>query len=166
MSDDAVCPAREMIHLGDAEIADLGMPILSEKDICRLDVAVNNAVLMRFLQASRDVSGEAQHICKAECAVRRDSLAQRATGDVFQHEVTRPIGINGEIEDRHEIWVAARARACFRLTGETIFQQRKCPGSVSAMLRLSDLIATGRFNRVSNARQTTPNAPSPITSPS
>ena len=51
----------EGYHFGQTEVQDLGDAAFDNEDVCRLDVAVDDALLMRRFEGVRDVDGDFDH---------------------------------------------------------------------------------------------------------
>jgi hypothetical protein len=50
------------VDLGEAEVEELGRPALRHEDVCRLDVAMNDAGPVRCVERVRDVGGHDEQV--------------------------------------------------------------------------------------------------------
>ena len=61
---------------GDSEVHNLDVPILGDQDVGRLNVAVDNTVVMRVLQGVGHLGHERHLVCEAGGAAPGDDLPQ------------------------------------------------------------------------------------------
>ena len=51
-----------MGEFGQTEVQDLRLPAIGNEDVCRLDVAMDDSLLMRRVQAVGDLNGQIQQM--------------------------------------------------------------------------------------------------------
>ena len=73
-SADATGVGARCSHLGQAEIQNLGVPASGDKDVGRLDVAVNDAFGMRGIQRLGNLNGKRQQSLGFERLPRNEML--------------------------------------------------------------------------------------------
>ena len=73
--------------LGDAEVADLRVPILLQQDVARLDVPVQHPTPVCRGQCSECLGHDERHAPGRQGPTEHDLVPQRATRQAFHHEV-------------------------------------------------------------------------------
>ena len=71
----------------DAEVGHLDGAVLQQHDVLRLDVAVNDAALMRVLQRLEDLGGEVQHVLPLDDTLTVDILLESDAVDIFHDDI-------------------------------------------------------------------------------
>ena len=74
-------------HAGDAEVRHLDVPVLMDEDILRLDVPVDDAVLMGMLQRREDPDGDLRRHGGVDAPLLPDDLLEGLALDVLHHQV-------------------------------------------------------------------------------
>ena len=78
---------RRFLELGDAEIGELHVEILGHEDVCRLDVAVDDAHSVRILERAAAFEDHLHHPLERQQVVHDSVLRERAAGDVVHDDV-------------------------------------------------------------------------------
>ena len=108
--------------------ADLGLAVGRQQDVARLDVAVDDAVLVRVLERADALEDDLDHLADRQQPVARRVLLQRAARHVLHHQVAavrldhrvvdvddvRVVELAGERGFGDERLVHARARSRYR----------------------------------------------------
>ena len=79
-------------QLGEAEIEHLGLPILGQKDICWLDIAMNDPLTMRSAQSVRHLNRDLQQLIQFH-RLAVDPLFQAFALQLLHHNERIPIVI-------------------------------------------------------------------------
>jgi hypothetical protein len=74
-------------HARDAEVGDLRATLFVEDDVRRLQVAVDQATVVRVCEARRDVCGDALALRVVEWLPGSKPVFERAAGEVLEHHV-------------------------------------------------------------------------------
>ena len=74
-------------ELGNAEIHDLYSAVCEHHYVLRLDVAVNNALVVSVLQSTEDLYNEVDRILPCEDLFLFDVLLQRNTVDILHNDI-------------------------------------------------------------------------------
>ncbi len=88
-------------QLDDAEVRDHRVAVLVEEDIARLQVAVDDALGVRGVEAARHLLDDAQDFAVLQRAVAAQSVGQRAAGHQPHHQVELAV-ILAVIVNRHD----------------------------------------------------------------
>ena len=103
---------RALGHASDAEVGD-HRPLAREQDVRRLDVTMNDAVLVGMRQRRADLDRELDGSVDRERPVTLDQLPQVAVGDVFEHDVG-PASVLSPVEHGEDVRMTqARHRPSF-----------------------------------------------------
>jgi hypothetical protein len=99
------------VHQRQAEVAELGGPVVSEPDVSRLQIAVNHTPRVRVLESPADVLGDVQCPLDGQPVALAVARAQQAShvaaGHVLAHDV-RPTRVFAHVEDRHDVRMTAQ----------------------------------------------------------
>src|SRR5581483_9972238 len=79
------------IHLRQTEVEDLQPAALRQKDVLRLQIAMDDSAIVRGGHAARDGGGVLDRAARRERAAR-DALAKRLAFEQLQHDVERIAG--------------------------------------------------------------------------
>ena len=109
--------------MGDAEITDLHRAVGQEKDICRLDVAVDHALAMRIVERAQDLRHDPHDIGNAEALVRFETRLELAPLDKFHRDIP-DAGFVAKIVDRHDVRLVEPARR-LRLAAKAVDHLRR-----------------------------------------
>ena len=147
------------VRLGEAEVQDLDLAVRRHLDVGGLEVAVDDALLVGFLQGLRDLPRDRQRLLDrksvrasgARAGLRPPRAPWRGSG-----RPGRRAGSRSSIRRRTRCWVVEGGEQA-RLALET---GRRSASSASATG--STLIAASRPSFVSVARYTSPMPPAPI----
>jgi len=82
----------------DAEVADLRLVVLVEKDVRRLQVRVDDAARVREREPVRDLVGEPHGVGQRERAGALDALLQRRAGDVLHDDERQSIDLTDVVD--------------------------------------------------------------------
>ena len=97
---------RIVHRLGDAEVDDLGdlfaRAIARDDDVVGLEIAVDDAELVRGVQSVGDLAREVDRAARVEGAVFLENGRQRLTVDVLHHEVDDLVRF-AVVEDRGDV---------------------------------------------------------------
>ena len=81
---------RARTEFGETEIQNLGLPLLGDKNIRRLDVAMDDALAMRRVQTLADLNGQVEQLLEFQRGFprtrSRDHLPQRFTLQQFHYD--------------------------------------------------------------------------------
>ena len=89
--------------MGDAEIGDLEGPVLGQHEyVGGLDVAVNDAALMRVVQGFGQLYADRQHLLERHGLAGLHRLAQRYAVDQLDDDV-RPVADLSDVVDGHDV---------------------------------------------------------------
>ena len=88
----------------DAEVGDLDAPLAVDDHVVRLDVAVDDPVLVRVAERGEDLARVRDRDRQRAGAARDDQLLQRAALDVLHHDVVRAVG-DAAVVDRDDVRV-------------------------------------------------------------
>src|SRR5262249_49491539 len=127
-------------EVGDAEVAELSDAARVEKDVGRLDVAVDDAAVVRVRERAEDVEREAPHLGGGEVRAAGEPGGERAAGEVLHDEEAE---VFAEIEDLHDVRVAGAAPD-LRLPQEPLERGRTAAGGLKELHRdlgAGDLVA-------------------------
>ena len=94
-------PARLAHRQRDPEVGHHRLPMLKE-DVLRLQVAMDDAVLMRIVERARNRDGDAYRLVNGELTLAVEPVPQRLALDVRHHIVQESVG-SPRIEQREEI---------------------------------------------------------------
>ena len=97
----------EVDQVGGAEVAELGVAGGVEEDVGRLDVAVDDAALMRGVQRRQQLQRQPPPRRRRQRAARGQPILQRAAGHQLEHEQTQPLV---HVVQRDDVGVAQAAR--------------------------------------------------------
>ena len=88
-ADGRIGPAAAVFVLegGDAEVCHLGDAVAVDHDVLGLDIAVDDAVLVRVLEGLRDLGGEKQRLRRGEPALAVDILLERDALDELHDDI-------------------------------------------------------------------------------
>ena len=136
---DAASPGRPFECFRQPEIQDLHRAVLAHLDVRRLEVAVNDALLVCGFHRRRDLPCDQQRVVHGNWAAR-DPLRQVLAVDEFHHEGERAAGAFESVDggDVGMVQRGERSRfaleACdpLRILGEPIGQHFDCDRSVQA----------------------------------
>ncbi len=105
----------------EAEIAELGEPVLGQPDVLRLDVPMGEAVGVSVLEGLKDLIGEADHLFELETlsAGAEESTAQGAAGHELAHHV-RDASLFAAVEDGDDSRVLREPRDGARLGRDSL----------------------------------------------
>ena len=90
-------------HLGDAEVGDFHLAGLVEQQVFRLDVAVDDCMIVRVLQRVADWRHDGQGLFRLQPA-RAEELAQVHAVNILHQQVKQPVGLS-EVVDRDNVRV-------------------------------------------------------------
>ncbi len=79
-------PARVICHLGQTEVENLGGSARGHKDICRLDVAVDDALGMRGIERLGDVNADREQLLHLQRTIA-DEMLQRLAFQILHDDV-------------------------------------------------------------------------------
>src|SRR5258705_1202569 len=79
--------AQGLQILSHTEVADEHFAVTAHQQVLRLDIAVNDAPVMRILQASRDLFDIANYYVGRELRTLGMAVAQGAVGGVLEHNI-------------------------------------------------------------------------------
>ena len=139
----------------DAEIHDLRAAALEQHDVARLDVAVDDAALVREGEAVGDLQRDLDRLVGGQLAFLQARAQVRALEQLHRHE--REIAFLAEVEDGDDVRVVELARRPRLLAKRFSYSLRLSASSVRRMV----FSATMRSSAGSSARYTTPIAPRP-----
>ncbi len=88
----------------DAEVGHLHLAVPGEKDVARLDVAVDDAVAMGIAESLRDVGGDGGGPHRRERSLASDDRREGLPVDVLHDDEIRPLRL-APVEDRHDVRV-------------------------------------------------------------
>ena len=131
-------------QLGEAEVEDLHPAVAGDEDVLGLQVAVDDALVVRGGEAAGDLDGVVDGLARRQ---RRgaDARAQRLAFEQLRDDVGRAV-VAADVVDGEDVRMIERAgRACFLL-------EPAQPSASAANDAGSTLIATSRPSRVSCAR--------------
>ncbi len=98
---------RHLGELGQAEVEDLGVPVLRDEDVLRLEVAVHDARLVRRLQRLGDLDGQRQRALELHrCA--QQFPKRGAVEQLLHHEVHA--ALVADVVHRGDVRVVERRR--------------------------------------------------------
>jgi hypothetical protein len=101
-------------QFGDSEIENLDATVAGDEHVLRLEVAVDDALVMRGGQTARELRGVLDCLPYGERPSAKP-LAQRLAVEELRHEVA-DAAVGADVEHREDIWVIERrCRACFLL---------------------------------------------------
>ena len=97
------------LHLGQTEVQDLRVAATADEDVRRLDVAVDDAGVVRGVERIGDFDAERQHRVQRQAAALGDSLLQR---DAFQvlHDDEGAAVLLADVVNRADVGVVQRRR--------------------------------------------------------
>src|SRR6266513_393236 len=78
--------------------------IVGEENVLRFHVTMYKSIAMRVVERSRDFVGDAQSIVDRQLLLPIESVAQRATGDVWGDVIKRAVRLAG-VDQRHDVRV-------------------------------------------------------------
>ena len=100
--------AGDLVLLGQvdrqAQVGQLGGPVVGDQDVVGVDVAVDQPLLLGVLQPQRDLPGQPRRGGRRDRAVLGDQRADRLALDVLHHEVALAVGL-ALVVDPHEVLV-------------------------------------------------------------
>jgi hypothetical protein len=108
---------RHLGGRGDAEVRELGHAVLAQQDVARLDVAVQDPLVVRVVEPRGDVAQDPRG-GRAVGPALAQQRGERAARDVL-HEDHHVGALDHGVEDRDEVRVA-QARADTRLAPEAL----------------------------------------------
>ena len=101
-------------ELGEAEVEDLDAAVVRDEDVLGLQVAVDDALLVRGAEAARDLQGVVDGLARRDRA-GGELLAQRRSLEQLRDDVRRAL-VGADVVDRHDVrMVEASCRARFLL---------------------------------------------------
>jgi hypothetical protein len=95
-------------HLREAEVEELGVAARADKNVCRLDVAVDDIRGMGGVQCVGDLDPQLQHRIKSEWTVGESVLQRRALQ--ILHGDERSSVLFADVVDRANVRVVERRR--------------------------------------------------------
>src|SRR6266702_3806975 len=95
-----------LVELGEAEIEDLDLARDGDEDVLGLQVAVDDALVVRGGEAAGDLDGEADRLSYGQRAPLQP-LAQGLALEQLEDNVRRP-RVASDIEDREDVRMAER----------------------------------------------------------
>ena len=110
-------------RFGEAEVEDLDAARLGQRDVVRLQIAVDDAFLMRGFQRVHDLPGDSQRVLESDRPARRapagrrgaprDPIGQGAAFSQFEHDELRAVALRRsrtlfEAENRRDVRVIER----------------------------------------------------------
>ena len=99
---------RARLHLGQAEIENLGVPALGDEDIRGLDVAVNNAAGVRRIEGVGDLDAQRQNRFQLHRAIADQVLECDAVEEL--HDEERAIALLANVVNRTDVGMIQRRR--------------------------------------------------------
>ena len=100
----------------DPEIGDLDRPIRQQHDILRLDVPVDNALVVRVLERPEDLDGKMDCLFPAEHLLLLDIFLEGDPVDILHDDRLHPVG-KAHVVDPHDIRMVEH-RHCLALVLE------------------------------------------------
>ena len=107
----------------DAEVGDFRLTVRGEKNVRRLDVAVNHAFRVRVRQTAKDVFADAQGVIERQRLRSFEPVAQRFALDPLRGEERDHIVLVSRLVQRHDVRMLHRA-ADFRLALQSLKELR------------------------------------------
>ena len=104
------------MQLRETEVEDLHEAVLRDHDVLGLQVAVDDAGLVRLREAARDLHREIERLLDGQRSAV-DEVAQRPAVDELHREIRRGTGL-ADFEDRDDVRMIQRGRGA-RLERET-----------------------------------------------
>ena len=101
-------PGRRPARLADAEVHDLRAAVLGQHDVARLQIAVDDARIVRDGQAVGDLAGDLDH-ARGLQPLPLDRAVERLTGDEL-HDDERPAVQLADVVDGDDIRVVEQGR--------------------------------------------------------
>ena len=114
-------PRERARALGQAEVAEVAVLAsrgLGDEDVRRLDVTMDEALLVRGVEGLRDLREEVDGALRLECTVLGDDLREIGAFDVTHREEEQAVLVSGLV-DRDDVRVVERSRDP-RLAQETL----------------------------------------------
>ena len=106
----------------DAEIGDQRLTVL-QQDVLRLDVAVDDSLLVRVLERRGDLICDPQRVGQRELPLAFETLVDRLAGDERHHVIEMPL-VLAEVVDREDVGVT-EARDDVDLSAESLGAHRE-----------------------------------------
>src|SRR5438270_11089369 len=133
--------ARLMRHFGQSKVENLCRATLRDEDVCRLDIAMDNALGMRRIERIGYVNADRQQSFGLKRA-RADQILQRLAFEIF-HDDEGLIALLADVIDRADIGMVQR-RGGLSLTAEAAERRRvasdglrqKLPGHEASQARV------------------------------
>ena len=99
-----------VVDAADAEVGDLHRAgLVDQHDVAGLDVAVDDAFLVRVIKRSRELDADLDDLLHRQDLVGRQQLAQRHAVDQLHRDV-RLLAVDADVEDRDDVGVRQHAR--------------------------------------------------------
>ena len=95
-------------HAGNAKIRYLHMPIRMNQYVLRLDIAVDDAVIMRMLQGAKNAHGDLDGGLVIKPPLLPDDVLKRIAVHIFQYQVA-VLALHAHVEQIHQIVVGHQA---------------------------------------------------------
>ena len=131
-------------HLGQPEIENLGVSTRGDEDICRLDVAVDDARSRARRRARRRSRSPTPAVDRSRADRRRSMLQRRALQKL--HDDEHAAVLLADIVDRADVWVVQR-----RCGPRLALKAAQRLGITRQLWRTTNLSATNRCSRASSA---------------
>ena len=105
----------DAVDLGEPEVEHLHRAVGLDLDVARLEIAMDDALLVRGFERRRDLARDAQRLVERKSGRRartlREQLGQRLAFDQLHHQVVGP-----DVVQRADVgMIQRRHRACFPL---------------------------------------------------
>ena len=88
---------------GDAKVGQHRAAVFAEQDILRLDIAMNNAAMVRVVQGFGDGAGHRHRLFQRQTLA--DALLQRAAGQILHRQIINAL-VRGDVVDRDDMRIA------------------------------------------------------------